>query len=232
MRASIARLTLGAALAAAIPLVFPTALIGQSASATIKYGEPLRLPLSEEIALARSAAPEAVSADATVLVLEDGATRWVKAVEGTNGSTCYVDRSWAGSLEPMCFDPEGSRTTLPIHLGRAEMGFAGASEAEIDRAIEEGIAAGRFHRPTRPAMAYMLSSGQVLFNDEGKKVGAWKPHLMLYWPGLTKATLGAGGEGPLVGSSVILIDEGTDDAMLIIVQPEFVDPAGAVATAE
>jgi hypothetical protein len=227
-----ARPALAAALVAAIPLVFPAGLRAQSAEATIRYGDPVRLPVAEEIALARSAAPAAVSADATVLVLEERGTRWVTAVEGTNGSTCYVDRTWEGSLEPMCFDPEGSRTTLKIQVARSEMGLAGASEAEIDGAIEEGLAAGRLRHPSRPAMAYMLSSAQVLYNDEGKRVGAWKPHLMLYWPGLTKADIGGVGEGPLVGPSVIMIDEGTDDAMLIIVQPEFVEPAAVVAAAE
>lgn len=226
------RSVFAAALVAAIPLVFPAGLLAQSAETAIRYGDPVRLPLAEEIALARSAAPAAVSADATVLVLEDGGTRWVTAVEGTNGSTCYVDRTWEGSVEPICFDPEGSRTTLQIHLARSQMGLAGASGAEIDRAIEEALAAGRLRHPSRPAMSYMLSSGQVLYNDEGKRVGAWKPHLMLYWPGLTKADVGGSGDGPLVGSSVIVYDEGTDDAMLIIVQPEFVEPAAVVAAAE
>jgi len=216
------------ALFALIPLVFPAGLLAQSVEASIRYGEPVRLPLAEEIALARSAAPPAVSADATVLVLADGAGRWVEGAAGTNGATCYVSRSWAGSLEPHCFDPEGSTTILPIHLARAEMGFAGASEAETDRAVRAGVAEGRFRYPSRPAVSYMLSSAQVLYDDDGKNVGAWKPHVMIYWPGLTKAEIGGAGEDPMIGSSMMVVDAGTDDAVLILVQPEFVDP-GAVA---
>jgi hypothetical protein len=209
---------------AALPLLLvPPGARAQSAAAAIRYGEPVRLPVDQEIALARSAAPAAVSAEATVLVLEEGATRWVVAEEGTNGATCWVSRSWPGSLEPHCFDAEGSTTILPIQLRTAEMGHAGAGEDEIERDIAAGVADGRFRYPSRPAMSYMLSAGQVLVNDEGRNVGAWKPHLMIYWPGLTRADLGAAGEGPLVADSMILIDEGTDEACLIIVYPEFVE---------
>jgi hypothetical protein len=104
------------------------------------------------------------------------------------------------------------------------MGHAGATEDEIESEIAAGVAAGRLRYPSRPAMSYMLSSGQILVNDEGQNVGAWKPHLMIYWPGLTKADLGGTGEGPLLGDSMILLDEGTDEACLIVVYPEFVDP--------
>lgn len=214
-----------AVLVAAIPLVFPAGLPAQSAAAAIRYGEPVRLPLAEEIALARSAAPPAVSADATVLVLEDGTKRWVTAVEGTNGSTCWVSRSWEESLEPHCFDPEGSRTILPIQVARAEMSFAGMAKEEVDRAIGAGVAEGRYRYPSRPAMSYMLSAGQVLVNDDGTTIGPWKPHLMLYWPGLTKADLGAAGDGPAIDASVILVDEGTDAACLVVVVPDFVQLA-------
>jgi hypothetical protein len=38
-------------------LLAPAVARGQSAAATVRYGEPVRLPVAEEIALARSAAP-------------------------------------------------------------------------------------------------------------------------------------------------------------------------------
>jgi hypothetical protein len=205
-------------------LLAPAAAGAQSATAGVRYGDPIRLPPAEEIALARSAAPTSVSAEATVLVLSEDAVRWVVADEGTNGATCWVSRTWPGSLEPHCFDPEGSRTILPIHLKTVEMGHAGAIESEIEREIAAGVAAGRYRYPSRPAMSYMLSSGQKLVNDDGEAVGTWKPHLMIYWPGLTKADLGGTGAGPLLGDSMILVDEGTDEACLIVVYPEFVDP--------
>lgn len=226
-RASIARFF--PACTAVFALLGPSPASGQSAAASIRYGEPIRLPLAEEIALARSAAPAAVSAAATVLVLEEGAKRWIVAEQGSGGATCYVSRTWPDSLEPHCFDAEGSKTILPIHLRTLEMGHAGASEEEIEREIEAGISAGRFRYPSRPAMSWMLSSAQRLVSDDGEPAGAWKPHLMVYWPGLTKADLGAAGEGPLVDDSMILVDEGTDEACLILVYPEFVEPTMAAA---
>lgn len=226
-RASIARFA--PACTAVLALLDPFPAHGQSAEAAIRYGEPVRLPLAEEIALARSAAPAAVSGSATVLVLEEGAKRWVVAEEGSGGATCYVSRTWQGSLEPHCFDPEGSRTILPIHLRTLEMGHAGASEEEIEQEIRAGVAAGRFRYPSRPAMSWMLSSAQQLVSDEGEPAGAWKPHLMIYWPGLRKADLAAAGEGPPVDESMILVDEGTEEACLIIVYPEFVEPVMASA---
>jgi hypothetical protein len=213
------------AFAALIALVHPPHAAAQSAEAGIRYGAPVRLPLAEEIALARSAAPAAVSEEATVLVLAEGAVRWVVAEEGTSGATCYVSRTWPGSLEPHCFDPEGSKTILPIHLRTLELGHAGASEQEIEREIDAGVAAGRFRYPSHPAMSYMLSSAQKLVSDEGQPAGAWKPHLMIYWPGLTKADLGGTSDGPTLSDSMILVDEGTDEACLIIVYPGFVEPA-------
>src|SRR5262252_465361 len=45
-----------------------------------------------EIALARSAAPEAISGDARILVL--GRHGYETAVEGKNGFVCLVERGW------------------------------------------------------------------------------------------------------------------------------------------
>jgi hypothetical protein len=45
-----------------------------------------------EIALARNAAPDAISRDATVLVL--GRRGYETAVEGKNGWVCMVGRGW------------------------------------------------------------------------------------------------------------------------------------------
>ena len=47
----------------------------------------------DEIALARSAAPPSISADAEVLVL--GSHGFETAVNGKNGFVCIVERSWA-----------------------------------------------------------------------------------------------------------------------------------------
>jgi len=53
---------------------------------------------NEEIALARSAAPESVARDATVMVL--GRHGYETAIQGKNGFVCFVERSWRPVPEP------------------------------------------------------------------------------------------------------------------------------------
>lgn len=211
---------------AAVPVVAPVVALvlaaGPAAAQDLESlpaRDPLPLERATEIALARSAAPPAASEAATVLVLEEG--RFVVAEEGTSGATCYVSRSVPGSVEPHCFDAEGSRTILPIHLLRAEMGYAGATREEIDAAIEEGLSAGRLELPTRPVVSYMFSAAQILYAPDGKRVGAWKPHVMVYQPGLTSADAGLAGDP---APPVYVFDEGGAEAVLVVIVPEFVEP--------
>lgn len=186
---------------------------------------PPILERDREIALARSAAPATVSADATVLVLarEVG---YIVAEEGTNGVTCFVDRTWRDSLEPQCFDREGSETILRLRVRFAELREAGATREEVQRDREQGLRSGRYRLPSRPALTWMMSAGQVLYNDQGDLVGAWRPHLMIYYPHMTATALGLGGgqypDGPF------LSDGGEPTATLIVPMPEFVPVAGGV----
>ncbi|MGA8619988.1 MAG: hypothetical protein WB660_15880, partial [Candidatus Sulfotelmatobacter sp.] len=96
-----------------------------------------------EIALARSAAPEAISRDADVLVL--GRHGYETAVKGKDGFVCVVERGWmgpfAGELSanfwnpkirgPVCFNPAAARSILPMTYKRTEMALAGQSKAQI-----------------------------------------------------------------------------------------------------
>jgi hypothetical protein len=179
------------------------------------------LPRDREIALARSAAPPEVSRDAKVLVLTERG--FEVADSGSNGVTCVVNRSRPESLEPHCFDAEGSASVLPIELRRTELLRAGKGPAEIDREIGEGLLAGRYRLPRRPAMSYMMSSGQVLYDDDGTRVGKWQPHLMIFYPNLTAADLGLGGEPS--PRAAIVVDPGQPLSNVMIVVKDFVDPA-------
>lgn len=181
---------------------------------------PPLLPRAREIALARSAAPAAVSAGATVLVLERGG--YVTAEEGTNGVTCYVARSWPEAIEPHCFDREGVATILRIHLLEAQLREAGESREEIDALIAQELLDGRLRLPSRPVMSYMMSSAQELYNPEGTYVGAWKPHLMIYIPYVTPADFGLG-EAPSP-QALVVVDPGKPTANVVIVVPAFVEP--------
>src|ERR1700747_3514131 len=157
----------------------PGALRGQGTGAGLT-GKRVMLPRDQEIALARSAAPPGFARSARVWFFTG--SRYVVGEAGTGGVACYVGRSWPESLEPQCFDPEGAATILPIEIRRVELRAAGRDSAEVERDIAAGLAAGRFRVPRRPALSYMLSSGQRLISDDGKPVGSWRPHLIIYYP--------------------------------------------------
>src|SRR6202040_1030199 len=93
-----------------------------------------------EIALARSAAPDAISSDAKILVL--GRHGYETAVEGKNGFVCVVERAWMSPSDapgfwnpkirgPICFNPQAARSVLPTTYKRTEMVLAGRTKAEI-----------------------------------------------------------------------------------------------------
>jgi hypothetical protein len=185
-----------------------------------RTGPRTLLPREREIALARTAAPAAVSQDATVMVLTERG--FEVAVKGTSGVTCVVNRSHPLSLEPHCFDAEASATVLPMELRRTELLREGKSNEEIDREIAAGLLSGKYRLPRRPAMSYMMSSEQVLYNDEGQKVGKWEPHLMIFYPHLTSADLGLGGTPST--QAALVVDEGKAVSNIMIVVKEFAGP--------
>ena len=141
---------------------------------------PKMLPLEQylmdrnaEIALARSAAPKAISHDATVLVL--GQHGYETAVKGANGFVCMVGRAWASSIDffdiwnpkmrgAICLNPAAAQSILPIVNKLAEMTLAGVySEKERIAGIQEAYAKKEFP-PVAPAgaMSYMMSKDAYL----------------------------------------------------------------------
>jgi len=141
----------------------------------------------EEIALARSAAPPSVSADAEVLVL--GSHGYETAVKGKNGFVCFVERSWAGRFDesgfwnptdrsPNCYNPPAVRTELPQILKRTEWALAGATRQQMIERAKAEFASGHFKAPEAGAYSFMLSkNGSV-----GGSGGPWLPHIMLFLP--------------------------------------------------
>ena len=95
-----------------------------------------------EIALARSAAPAAISDKATVLTLDSQGYR--TAVHGTNGFTCLVERSWMSPFAsqdfwnpkirgPVCYNPAASGSILAYTLRRTKLALAGDSKGKDSR---------------------------------------------------------------------------------------------------
>lgn len=200
-------------------IVFLVLAVGKVLAQSATDPEYVRLVESEEISLARSAAPDVVSDKATIWVLREG--RYEVAVEGTNQNHCFVARSQPKSLEPICYDDEAAATILPWEFEYLVLRLAGKSEDEMELALAEAIGSGELPMPSRPAMSYMMSSAQRLYDPEsGRSAGNWKPHLMLYIPYLTEQGIGLS-----EATGILQVARaGTPMAHLIVVVPDFVDP--------
>lgn len=160
---------------------------------------------NEEIKLARSAAPDSISKDAEVLVLD--AHGYETAVKGTNGFVCLVERSWTAANSdpnfwnpklrgPLCLNPAAARSYLPRTIKKTELVIAGRSRTQILDDITAAIDSKELPTPEPGAMCYMLSKQGYLGDQAG---GPWLPHLMFFAPKTDSAAWGA----DLPGSPII-----------------------------
>lgn len=164
-----------------------------------------------EIAMARTAAPESITQDATVLIL--GTDGYRTALNGKDGFTCLVERSWMSSFDspefwnpkirgPVCYNPAAVRTVLPYTLRRTKMFLAGLSKEQVRGLIAASVAKKELPAPEAGAMSYMLSKMGYL----GDAAGHWCPHLMIHVPKTGEASWGANS----AGSPVLFNDEFRD----------------------
>ena len=178
-----------------IGLFSSTAVIPASA-AVPEYELPrvydAAMPRDQQITLAESAAPAEVSSKATVYIL--GPKGYEKAREGTNGFSCFVGRHFVKpaetTIEPQCFDAEGSRTLLLVYMHGEEMRTNGKSEAEIKADVANGYKEGRYQYPSKPGFLYMMSSRNRLSAIPEHGTGIFPPHLMFYAPNMTTKDIG------------------------------------------
>jgi len=205
------RIPTTAALLAASLLLAAPARAQETAEPQARVQEPVAdLTRAQEIALAEGAGPAALVAEATIYVRgEDG---YEVARAGSNGASCLVSQDRPDTLEPLCFDAEGTRAVLPVYLQRGKWRAAGTSEEEIAARIEQGFADGTFGPPAKAGIAYMLSEHNKVFN--GSEVISYPPHIMLYAPYLTNADIGADMSDPYMPW---VLEEGSPHAYIIVV---------------
>jgi len=204
-------------LAAVALLILVLSPVSEAQDAKAQY--PSMAPLDRyltadrnaEIALARSAAPTSISRDATVLIFEKSG--YHAAVEGKNGFTCLVERSWMSPFDspefwnpkmrgPICYNPAAARTILPYTINRTKLALTGLSKTQMRENITAAIAKNELPTPEAGAMSYMMSKAGNL----GDSVGHWRPHLMFHVPKTDGANWGA----DLAGSPVMFNDEYRD----------------------
>jgi hypothetical protein len=157
---------------------------------------------AEEVGLARSAAPAAISRDAEILVFD--ANGYHRAASGTNGWTCLVQRSWNNALTdpefwnpkirvPICFNPPARRTVLPVYLQRTLSVLA-------QRSLPAVVAIATDHPapdPERGSLAIMMSKHSYV----GDVFGTLGPHLMVFLPDVPAEAWGANLDGVPINSA-------------------------------
>jgi hypothetical protein len=150
------------------------------------------MPRTAEIALARSAAPSAISDGAEVLVLTPKG--YVTAAHGSNGFVCMVERAWSGGINdtdfwnprvrgPLCLNPAAAHSYLPLTLMKSRLVLSGRNKTQMFAAIGAALDAKTLPPMEAGAMCYMLSKQGYLSQADDH----WLPHLMFFVP-LTKSS--------------------------------------------
>ena len=209
------------AIAVAIVTLIAAFAVAQRAMAQSETGPYLKMaPVKDylmaqgaEIALARSAAPDAISKEADILVMDRQG--YHVAIKGRTGFVCVVQRSWTAGLSdpnfwnpklraPICFNPPAARTYLPRVFRRTALVLAGKSKDELAIAMNAAFEAKELPAIEPGSMCYMLSK-QGYLGDQGP----WHPHIMIYVPETSAAIWGADLPGSPVLSSTDHVDRVT-----------------------
>lgn len=166
-------------------------------------------PREVQIRIAKLAGPKEVTDHAEIYVL--GAHGYELAERGTNGFTCLVERERPDTMEPECYDGEGTKTTLIVRLYVEQQRANKVSEEQIEESVKQGYKSGKFRPPSKPGIIYMLSDLNYVLDPETKKIIHFPGHLMFYAPYATEKTVGAGEGAPYI------VHPGEPDALMIVV---------------
>jgi hypothetical protein len=202
-----------------LPLLALALLALPAWAAPTPAGYPKMAPLAKylsadqasEIALARSAAPQSISAKATVLTL--GKQGYETAVKGSNGFVCFVERSWANDFDngqfwnpkirtPQCWNAAAASSLLPDYLNRTRWVLAGVSTDEMTARTKAAFAKHEVGPPAPGSMAYMLSKDQYIIDTTPPGREDWYPHVMFFMAATDGSPWGANvSGGPLFSTT-------------------------------
>ena len=202
-------------------LALPAAAGAQNAYPPI---DQYLMPRDAEIALARSAAPPAISDRATVKVLTKAG--YQVASQGDNGAVCLVMRGFSAPTytpaafrdivydptihAPICFAAPAARTALPYYELRTRLAMAGKGPDQIAEALQLAYVKGELPVRAEATFAYMFSAHQHL----GPGIGAWRPHVMVFVPYADATTVGATPFGDTLPQ--VTDDAGTPFSVVVI----------------
>jgi hypothetical protein len=183
-----------------IGFLVPKAAAQSNKYSTMASVEQYLMERNAEILLARSAAPDSISSDATILVL--GRQGYETDVRGKNGFVCLVERSWMAAFDSPeywnpkvrgaeCLNAQAARLILPIADLRTRMVMAGHSKAEIVSALKAAFANKQLPYLESGNMVFMMSKSAYLY-DAGDHNG---PHVMFFTTLKDGKNWGAGASG-------------------------------------
>jgi len=166
-------------------------------------------PREVQIRIASLAAPKEVSDHADVYVL--GQRGYELGRKGDNGFSCLIERERPNTMEPECYDAEGTNTTLKVRLFVEQQRANHVSEEEIERSVRAAYKSGKFSPPVKAGIVYMLSVYNYVLNPETGEIIHFPGHLMFYAPYATERTIGSGEGAPYI------VHPGEPDALMIVV---------------
>jgi hypothetical protein len=198
--------TMALVLAISIGLLVPNAAAQSDPYPKMAPVDQYLMEESAEMQLARSAAPDSISRDATILVLRRQG--YETAVEGKNGFVCWVGRGWTGMFDwpefwspkvraADCLNPQAARSVVPIVSLRARMVMAGRSKEEMVLALKAAFEKKQLPSLESGAMDYMMSKSSYLTDQGGHNV----PHVMFYTRVENAEDWGSGAAGSPIMSS-------------------------------
>jgi hypothetical protein len=162
---------------------------------------------TDEIALARTAAPESISRDAGVMVL--GRHGFETAVRSKNGFVCIVGRGWTSAADadfwnpkvrvPMCVNAPAARSYLLRLTKETGWILAGQTKVQLNETIAAAITKKELPPMELGAMCYMM--GKQGYG--GDSAPHWPSHLMFFYSDTDPAIWGAN----LPGSPVIAVHD-------------------------
>jgi hypothetical protein len=171
-----------------------------------------------EVALARSAAPDAISRDATVLAL--GRLGYETAIKGKNAFLCMVERSWTAPIDdpdfwnprlraPICLNAAAAHSYLPRTIKKTELILAGRTKAQMIEAIVAAVDKKELPEMEPGAMCYMLSKQGYLSSRDGH----WHPHLMFFFSSTDPAAWAAN----LPGSPIFAFNDSWEHLTIFLI---------------
>lgn len=193
-----------------------TVLFALAISAATPPTSVVEFSAVEEAQLALSAAPAHLKAGAGVYRLASNGYEAVRP--SSNGYNCLVARGPNRATAPLCFDHEGSETTLKQELLRGRWIRQGKNDDEIEKLTKEAYDRGELIAPRRAGIAYMLSTHFAQINPKtGKTECVFPPHVMIYAPYLKNTDVGSEEQ---FGSTEVpwVHNEGRPDAYILVVQ--------------